>query len=290
MRKHVKHNGNTKKRIGLVQKKYDPRVFTSLDHAEYMLIVLIRMYIRHGCAKDKHKICNNLPKLIKTELKRMKTNDLISYDDKTIIELAETAAKVLPNIVKIIISQGPPHNIKEFAKNGGIVHIKSGVQRGGFFFKSLEAKGDKPITGTDVATLLDEIQQFLYNAKYTSLGRDFMMTDTLLSLLRGDTETFKGYLKYQVAPRYYMLYPPFIKFDAISKEIEDKSYEDFPDFMLAYQTYTKLQNQFLIDQGLASPDSIKPGFWEKFATKADTIISGYGQLRRQANLKTRILM
>jgi hypothetical protein len=197
-----------------------------------MIIVLIRMYIRRGCAKSGTRngsgvgsgVCNDLPELIKTELRRMKENGMISYDDKTIDELAETSAKVLPKLVKIIISQGAQHNIKEFAENNGVIRLKGNMrQSGGFFFKSLEAKGDKPITGTDVATLLDEIQQFLYNAKYTSIGREFMMTDTLLSLLRGDTETFKGYLKYQVAPRYYMLYPPFIKFNAIKKEINEQA-------------------------------------------------------------------
>ena len=33
-------------------------------------------------------------------------------------------------------------------------------QTGGFYFTTLEDKGDKPITGNDITKLLDEIQKF----------------------------------------------------------------------------------------------------------------------------------
>ena len=67
-------------------------------------------------------------------------------------------------------------------------------------------------------------------------------------------------------------------------------YEDFPDYMLAYQSYQRSKNEYLVSQGLAPEKVLAKSFLEKFAAKADVIVTGYGRIRRQANLKTRILM
>ena len=77
-------------------------------------------------------------------------------------------------------------------------NVKKKSHKGGFYFKSLEEKGDTPITGADLTRLLDEMQQFFYNAKYTEEGKFLQDTDTLLSMLRGDVNQFKSILQYRI--------------------------------------------------------------------------------------------
>ena len=126
-------------------------------------------------------------------------------------------------------------DINEFSKEKlETLHRKSKKQDGGFYFKSLESKGEKPITGQDITNLLDEIQGFFYNAKYTEEGQWLREPDVLLSLFRGDTDAFKFHLNYVVLPKYYQLFPPFLKWGAIKEAIVNKKYEDYPDYLLAY--------------------------------------------------------
>jgi hypothetical protein len=119
-----------------------------------------------------------------------------------------------------------------------------------FFLKSLEEKGSAPITGDDLKGFLDQLQAFIYNAKYTEEGAWLKEPDILMSLLRGDTQAFKMYLNYQVFPKYYQLFPPFIKWGAVSEAIRNRKYEDYPDYMLAYITYMKAKQEWEYSQGL----------------------------------------
>ena len=154
-------------------------------------------------------------------------------------------------------------------------------QKGGFYFKSLESKGDKPITGTDITNLLDEIQQFFYNAKYTEEGRFLTETDVLLSLFRGDTETFKFYLNYNLLPKYYQISPPFLKWGAIKEAIANKKYEDYPDYLLAYLSYQKSKNAWEVEQGLAQPINYDASPFSQFANASDRLMTGMAQYRRK---------
>jgi hypothetical protein len=162
-----------------------------------------------------------------------------------------------------------------------ITEVKIKNQDGGFYFKSLESKGDKPITGTDITNLLDEIQGFIYNAKYTEEGRFLTETDVLLSLFRGDTDTFKFHLNYYILPKYYQIFPPFLKWDAIKKAISDKKYEDYPDYLLAYLSYMKLKNAWEVEQGLAAPINYDATPFASFANASDRLMTGVAQYRRK---------
>ena len=168
------------------------------------------------------------------------------------------------------------------ATNNKTIQKKSKkFQKGGFYFKSLESKGDKPITGTDITNLLDEIQQFFYNAKYTEEGRFLTETDVLLSLFRGDTDAFKFYLNYNLLPKYYQFSPPFLKWDAIKEAIANKKYEDYPDYLLAYLSYQKSKNAWEVEQGLAQPINYDASPFSQFANASDRLMTGMAQYRRK---------
>ena len=157
------------------------------------------------------------------------------------------------------------------------------IYQGGFYFKNIEDKGDQPITGNDISKLLDEIQQFFYNAKYTEEGQFLTKTDTLLSMFRGDVDQFKGYVQWYILPKYYQYTPPFIKWDNIKAAIANRKYEDLPDYLLAYQSYLRSRDEYLVEKGVKSPSILNnsrySGFYDKIAHFMDTNILKYQKLR-----------
>ena len=159
------------------------------------------------------------------------------------------------------------------------------THNGGFYFKSLEEKGDKPITGADLTKLLDDVQQFFYNAKYTTEGQFLQDTDTVLSMLRGDVNQFKSILQYRIFPKYYTTYPPFIKWDGIKEAIAEKKWEDIPDYLLAYQSYLRSRDEYLVEKGLKSPSVLQKdlytGFYDKLSRSLDTNIQQFQQARNK---------
>jgi len=158
-------------------------------------------------------------------------------------------------------------------------------QSGGFYFKSLEEKGDQPLTGTDLAKLLDEMQAFFYNAQYVDEGKFLQDTNTLISMLRGDLGQFKGMVQYRILPQYYQVTPPFIKWGNIKKAFEEKKYEDIPDYLLAYQTYLRSRDEYLVDKGLKSPNVLNKdrykGFYNNLANSLDKNITMFQQYRNK---------
>ena len=245
-----------------------------LNRLEFLIIMLIRMYIdiRNNMKNDNKKndiesgLIERINIIKNIEKKAGKILDENKIDNQKMREFTHNMSELLPQISNEI--------------------SKMPEQIGGFYFRDLEDKGDKPITGADLTKLLDEIQQFFYNAKYTEEGGVFRDTDTLLSLLRGDVETFKFWLRYQVAPKYYMLYPPFLKFGAIGEAIKNKKYEDYPDYLLAYKSYTDSQNQYLIEQGIATPATVRSTFFDNFANISDKIMTTLARVRRYDPRKT----
>jgi hypothetical protein len=166
--------------------------------------------------------------------------------------------------------------------------------KGGFYFKSLEEKGEQPLTGNDLAKLLDEIQQFFYNAQYTTEGQFLQDTNAVLGMLRGDLGQFKGLLQYRIFPKYYSPFPPFIKWnesspgagDGIKAAIVQRKYEDIPDYLLAYQSYLRSRDEYLVEKGMKSPSALNKdlyqGFFNKLANSLDQNIQKFQQYRNKA--------
>ena len=179
-------------------------------------------------------------------------------------------------------------NIKNISKNSKTItniNTNNFKGKGGFYFKSLEEKGDQPLTGNDLATLLDEIQQFIYNAQYTDEGKFLQDTNAVLSMFRGDLGQFKGLLQYKIFPQYYSVAPPFLKWDNIKQAIKDRKYEDIPDYLLAYQSYLRSRDEYLVAKGLKSPKVLGKdrytGFFDKLANSLDKNITQFQQYRNK---------
>jgi hypothetical protein len=139
--------------------------------------------------------------------------------------------------------------------------------RGGYYLKNLEDKGDDPITGNDVTTLLDEIQAFFANAQYVEEGAFVKDSNTLLSLLRGDTDSFKNYVMYTILPKYYTTFPPFIKWDNVKQALNANKFQDIPDYMAAYQTFMRSRDEYLVSKGLKSPSVLQGDLYTGFFNK-----------------------
>jgi hypothetical protein len=158
--------------------------------------------------------------------------------------------------------------------------------KGGFYFKSLEEKRDQPLTGNDLATLLDEIQQFIYNAQYTEEGQFLQDTNAILSMFRGDIGQFKGLVKWRILPKYISIVPPFLNWKNIKDAIDRRKYEDIPDYLLAYQSYLRSRDEYLVAKGLKSPKVLGKdryvGFFDKLAHSLDVNIQKFQQYRNMA--------
>lgn len=166
------------------------------------------------------------------------------------------------------------------------------INKGGYYFKNIEDKGDKPISGNDMSILLDEMQQFFSNAQYTDEGEFIMAPNTLISLFRGDTDAFKSYVIWQILPKYIQIFPPFIKWDAIANIFKERKYEDIPDYILAYQSYMRSKDEYLVEKGLKSPDVLKKsfytGFYNKLAISMDQNVMKFQKYRNFAQGKPQL--
>jgi hypothetical protein len=197
-------------------------------------------------------------------------NKLISKNtNKTQIESMTSYLDTFFNQLFIILNS----SLKS-KKSSKISKIMNKQHHGGFYFKSLEEKGENPITGADLSRLLDEMQQFFYNAKYTTEGAFLQDTDTIISMLRGDVNQFKGILQYRIFPKYYNAVPPFLKWDAIYNDIIiNKKWEDLPDYLLAYQTYLRSRDEYLVEKGLKPPSVLQKDLYTGFYNKISNSIN-----------------
>jgi hypothetical protein len=105
-------------------------------------------------------------------------------------------------------------------------------------------------------------------------------------MLRGDLNQFKGILRYRIFPKYYQAYPPFLKWGAISEAIKTQKYEDLPDYLLAYQSYLRSRDEYLVEKGLKPPSVLSQGrytgFFNKLSNSMDQNILKFQQYRNKA--------
>ena len=236
---------------------------------------------------------NNIPKssIKKTMLNLFK--ELRHHNQYISIKTTDIQLNIIFNNLYSEIKKLKKQIDKEYKykKNSKINKINKNIKKsknftkGGFYFKSLEEKGDQPLTGTDLATLLDEMQQFFYNAQYVDEGKFLQDTNLLISMFRGDLGQFKGMVQYKILPQYYQVTPPFIKWDNIKKAFEEKKYEDIPDYLLAYQSYLRSRDEYLVAKGLKSPSVLQgdtyTGFFNKLANSLDKNITQFQQYRNK---------
>ena len=280
----LKHNNTTKAII--------------LENNKVEILLLFSTLLNYFILLNTSSISNNIYKdNVMKLLNTLRTNNKIISKDTTDNELNNIYNSINNyfnqiinilnnNITKITRITNNKQKINVIRKSKSKNKSKNN-QTGGFYFTTLEDKGDKPITGNDITKLLDEIQKFFGNAKYTAEGEFLLNVDILLSMFRDDLGPFKSMLNYRVFPKYYSKIPPFIKWSGIKDLITTKKWEDIPDYLLAYQSYLKSKDEFLISKGLKSPDEINKGLYtgvfDKMAHSLDVNIQKAQQARYKIN-------
>lgn len=288
--KHIPHQtANPNKTVVMVEK----------TKVEYLLLfnTLLNYYIllvSHNHSNDErkqrleelilHMRDNN--KLISRDTSDIQIKNIVNYLDTFFHQLVLLINQSLESSKHKKPSRHTRHTRHSKYRNYRNYNDKKQFHKGGFYFKSLEEKGEKPITGADLTKLLDEMQQFFYNAKYTEEGKFLQDTDTLLSMLRGDVNQFKSILQYRIFPQFYSTYPPFIKWDAIYSEIiEKRRWEDLPDYLIAYQSYLRSRDEYLVDKGLKPPSVLQrdlyTGFYNKMANSINDNMYAFQNARNK---------
>ena len=250
-----------------------------LTEKQIELLLFISSIVNHFLFLMK----NNIPRPIikKTMINLFK--DLRNHNHYISIKTTDGQLDIIFNKIYFQMKKLKKQIDKEYKYNKILNHSKK--YTGGFYFKSLEEKGDQPLTGTDLATLLDEMQQFFYNAQYVDEGKFLQDTNALISMFRGDLGQFKGLVQYKILPQYYQVLPPFIKWGNIKQAFIDKKYEDIPDYLLAYQSYLRSRDEYLVAKGLKSPSVLQgdryTGFFDKLAKSLDKNITQFQQYRNK---------
>ena len=265
------------------------KINLDIEKAELLLLYItlvnyVLLMLRQG--KTKSEIKKSMMTLLHQLRKRNHVfKDMTNKDlDKLFEKHYSVVLSIKQNIEKTILQYG---DHKVISKMGSKTKKKY-KSKGGFYFRDLEEKGDQPITGNDLSRFLDEMQQFFYNAQYTEEGQFLRDTNTVISMLRGDLAQFKGIVQYQILPKYYSIFPPFLRWDNIKTDfIDRRKWEDLPDYLLAYQSYLRSRDQYLVDKGLKSPNVLNKdlytGFYDKLAHSIDTNIYKMQAYRRYAH-------
>lgn len=262
--------------VNLLKEIRNHNKYININTTDFQLDILYKK-LYDSCKKLKKEIDNAKEKnALMNQIMGENTNNNINEDTGTGME------KIYTKVSTGKWKKGKEGKEKTKSKMNKM-NSKTNYQ-GGFYFKSMEEKGDQPITGNDIAKLLDEMQKFFGNAKYTEEGEFLTKTDTLLSMFRGDVDQFKSYVQWYILPKYYQYTPPFLKWDNIKAAIANRKYEDLPDYLLAYQSYLRSRDEYLVEKGVKSPSVLNKGlysgFYDKISRKLDVGIQKYQQLRK----------
>lgn len=274
--KHTKKNHTSRKQqtVEIDFKKYD--TFLLCKTIIYQHLFLIKMGMKYEDRKELLiKMYKSMKSLIKEKnmnnswLKDLETDkDFENYFakfDKIAVEMNKyltNEKKYMENYFKKLNQQKNKSKTKD---------LKGSKQKGGFFFKDLEDKADQPITGTDITKFLDEVGEFIGTAQYTKDGAFLMPIFHLFNLFRGNTDLFKFHIKYGILPQYFSLIPPRINFSHIFNEIEEGRLTEIPNYLLSYQIYNRIRDEYLVAKGEKDPLTLDKdmyaGFFDKFVNK-----------------------
>ena len=152
---------HTKKNINNIKNKINKaELFILFNIITNHIIVLLNK------KQSQSKIKSQIIKLLKVIRKNDKLIK-IHTTDKELILLFNTIFKESKLIYEN--KQNNKHKIETRINNKTDTKnrskTKTKLNKGGFYFKNIEDKGDQPITGNDMAHLLNEMQDYFYNAQ-----------------------------------------------------------------------------------------------------------------------------
>lgn len=136
----------------------------------------------------------------------------------------------------------------------------------GPYLQRLTTKGSEPITGDDMAKVIEEITMLLDDVQYLDDAPNVKGFNALLKYFNGDPEGIKAHVRYSIGPQFYSTFPPTINFTKIYER-----WDNIVDILNAYKHDRKIKLQFAVDKGLKPEDVLKPSFLDKFAENLDTL-------------------
>lgn len=152
--------------------------------------------------------------------------------------------------------------------------ILKGGEATGPYLQRLTTKGDKPITGDDMAKVVEEITTLLDDVQYLDDAPNVKGFNALFKYFNGNPDGLKQHLRYVIGPQFYSTFPPSIH---VSKIME--RWDNIVDILNAYKNDRKIKLQFAVDKGLQPNDVLQPTFLDKFANKLDAFDQKFQKAR-----------
>ena len=176
-----------------------------------------------------------------------------------------TSTKKIKHLNKLIENSINGKKSKKLLKGG---------EATGPYLQRLTTKGDKPITGDDMAKVVEEITTLLDDVQYLDDAPNVKGFNALFKYFNGDPMGLKQHLRYSLGPQFYSTFPPMIH---VSK-IMDR-WDNIVDLLNAYKNDRKIKLQFAVEKGLQPSDVLQPTFLDKFADKLDAFDQKFQKAR-----------
>lgn len=152
-------------------------------------------------------------------------------------------------------------------------------QRGGSgYLERLTSKGDQPITGNDFAKTLEDITSVMESMKYIDDTRGVKDGLTLLNYFQGNDWDLKNYIKYNILPKYFSLFPLYVNVPGLINKVND-----LPTIVSLYYADQKIKQE---SSGMNPEDIAKPGFVSNLANSINTAQSKFYRAKSMTSLNT----
>lgn len=142
--------------------------------------------------------------------------------------------------------------------------LLKGGEATGPYLQRLTTKGDNPITGNDMAKVVEEITTLLDDVQYLDDAPNVKGFNAMFKYFNGDPDGLKQHLRYSLGPQFYSTFPPMIHVGKIMDR-----WDNIVDLLNAYKNDKKIKLEFAVEKGLKPSDVLQPTFLDKFADKLD---------------------
>jgi hypothetical protein len=152
----------------------------------------------------------------------------------------------------------------------------------GPYLQRLTTKGDKPITGDDMAKAMDEIITILNDMQYLQEdgGSITMPINALLNYFNGNTEPLQYYLRYYKGPQFYSIFPPNINFSNILQR-----FDNIIDVLNIYKNDKQIKQRYAVEYGLKPESVLNETPFDKIVGKIDNLDQKINQLKQYRRLQ-----
>lgn len=221
------------------------------------------LLIYHSCKSKKEftdkcmRMFKNYPSSSKTTIKIL-CSELynIFKDYEKGVKPSTNSTKKIKHLNKLIENSIKGKKSKKLLKGGEVT---------GPYLQRLTTKGENPITGDDMAKVVEEITTLLDDVQYLDDAPNVKGFNAMFKYFNGDPDGLKQHLRYSLGPQFYSTFPPMINVGKIMER-----WDNIVDLLNAYKNDKKIKLQFAVEKGLKPDDVLQPTFLDKFADKLDS--------------------